>query len=109
MTSTETEVYGLRPASLRLLGWLVLFALLAAILFAALGVERLPGLAGTELGDFHMFLDLHTFEHSQKLLYSQFAVPTHALRRPLRDQAQSNHNSSRRALQKPAPAPILTA
>ena len=55
METARTEVYGLRPASLRLLAGLVLLALLAAILFSALGVERLPGFAGTVFSDFDLF------------------------------------------------------
>lgn len=51
----NTPIYGLRPASLRLLAGLTLVALLAAIAFSAFGVERLPGMSGTVSSDFELF------------------------------------------------------
>ena len=51
----QSPTYGLRPASLRLLAILTLAALFAAVLFSAMGVERLPGMAGTVFSDFDLF------------------------------------------------------
>ena len=50
-----STVYGLRPSSLRVLLLLAVLSLVAAIAFSAIGVERLPGLAGTSSGDFDVF------------------------------------------------------
>ena len=51
----NTPIYGLRPSSLRLLAVLTLLALGAAVVFSALGVQRLPGMSGTVFRDFDLF------------------------------------------------------
>ncbi len=51
----SAPIYGLRPSSLRLLAVLTLLALGAAVVFSALGVQRLPGMSGTVFRDFDLF------------------------------------------------------